>query len=120
MSSSDTEVPFDFSAWRRSSSMDPFATILPLSRTRQRVDILDTIGTFCSTTTVREPFVAIDLLDVVGDLLHEHGHDPVRGFVQEQDLGFGHHGPRDREHLLLSAAHRAGPLLGPLSARRGK
>src|SRR5690606_38571239 len=51
---------------------------------------------------------------LTGDLGREaHG-----GFVQDEDLRFGHQRPPHRDHLLLPARHRRGLLVGALAQHR--
>src|SRR6266540_3716636 len=51
-------------------------------------------------------------------LLHEHGREPGRRFVEEEQLRLGHEGPTDRAHLLLAPRHAAGELAAALAQAR--
>src|SRR5215475_1237564 len=56
----------------------------------------------------------VDLADDAEDLLHEHGGEPERRFVEEHQRRLGHERAPDREHLLLTAAERPRQLGPPL------
>src|SRR4051794_17810651 len=50
--------------------------------------------------------------------LDEERRQAERRLVEDQQAGFGHQAAADREHLLLAAAHRAGPLALALGEAR--
>src|SRR6185295_17254895 len=56
--------------------------------------------------------------DDVEDVLDQLGGETERRLVQQHDLGPRHERPPDRQHLLLTARQRAGPLLGPRGQHR--
>ncbi len=56
--------------------------------------------------------------DDVADLRDHAGHQPLGGFVEENDLGLQHHGPRDGQHLLLAAGEGPARLIAALAQAR--
>ena len=57
-------------------------------------------------------------LERLGDLGHEQGREPLRRLVDEQQLVLVQQRARDRDHLLLPARERAGPLRAALGELR--
>src|SRR5689334_21453005 len=55
-----------------------------------------------------EPFALVQLADDAEDLRDEERREPERRLVEQQQPGAEHQRPREREHLLLAAAERAG------------
>src|SRR6267143_5286165 len=66
----------------------------------------------------REPVAFLQLPDLVDRMDHEDGREAHRRLVDQEDLGRGHQGAGEREHLLLAAAHAAGKLPAPLGENR--
>src|SRR5262245_34018999 len=62
--------------------------------------------------------LGVDLLDDLEDLAHEEGSEAEGGLVEEEELGLGHEGPPDHEHLLLAAAQVARELVAALHQTR--
>src|SRR3954453_18667286 len=58
----------------------------------------------------RRPLL-VDLADDLVDLVDDHGRQPERRLVEQQQARAGHQRPAHREHLLLAAGHRAALLL---------
>src|SRR2546428_8346627 len=59
----------------------------------------------------RRPPLLVDLADDVEDLAHEQRREPERRLVQQQELGQGHEGAADDEHLLLASTQVARDLV---------
>src|SRR5215510_12332257 len=57
----------------------------------------------------------LELADLRDHPGHEDRGQPHRGLVDQEDLRRRHERARDREHLLLAAAHAAGQLTAPLA-----
>src|SRR4030095_6454111 len=66
----------------------------------------------------RRPPLGIDLLDDLEDLADEERRKPERGLVEEHQLGLGHEGAPDHEHLLLAAAQIPRELTAALHQAR--
>src|SRR5262245_66644881 len=60
----------------------------------------------------------LELLDLLDHAGHQHRREPPRWLIDEQDTWRWHQGARDRQHLLLAAAHRARKLRAPLGEAR--
>src|SRR5262249_26763624 len=58
----------------------------------------------------RRPALDVDLADDVEDLAQEQGREPECRLVKQEELGPGHEGAADDEHLLLTAAQVSGDL----------
>ena len=60
-----------------------------------------------------ELVLVLELLDLVDGTAHQHGRETDRRLVDQQDARVEHQRARQRQHLLLAAAHRAGELVAP-------
>src|SRR5579862_3606284 len=61
-----------------------------------------------------EAFLFVQLADDPEQLRHQHGRQPERRLVQQQELRSEHERTRERQHLLLTAAQRPGLLTAAL------
>jgi hypothetical protein len=59
----------------------------------------------------RQSVIAIEVTELCEQLAGHEGGQTQRGLVEQQQAGTGHHCPRQRQHLLLAAAHAAGLLV---------
>src|SRR5262245_6743759 len=58
----------------------------------------------------RQPALAPDAVDRLEDLLDDARPQPLRGLVEQEQIGPGHQPAAQRQHLLLAARQRAGEL----------
>ncbi len=66
----------------------------------------------------REIVVVLELLDGVDGAAHQKRRQTDRGLVDQKDAGIEHERARQRQHLLLAAAHGAGKLAFALGQAR--
>src|SRR5581483_6037432 len=62
----------------------------------------------------RHPLLAVQVAQDAEQLLRDERRETERRFVEQHQAGPPHERPRDREHLLLAAAHAARRLRAPL------
>src|SRR5450631_2546749 len=66
----------------------------------------------------REAAAFLEAADLVDGAAHQEGRQAHRGLVDQQDLRLRHEGARERQHLLLAAAHAPRELLRSRSEYR--
>src|SRR5579885_2633499 len=64
--------------------------------------------------------VGVEGGDDLADLRDYARHQPFGRLVEQDDLGFEHHRPGDRQHLLFAAREGAAELVAPLGEAREK
>ena len=102
-----------------SSSAEPGRDDRARSRARSRVPRCSSARpAFCSTTSIESPSLAVELAERAEQLLGDERREPERRLVEQHELRARHQRPRDREHLLLAAAHAARLLVAPLAEAR--
>ena len=95
-------------------ALGPDSATRPTSSTYAVCASCSAMCAFCSTTSTVRPFGVVQVLDDAEDLRHEQRREAERRLVEQQQPRALHERAREREHLLLAAAERAGLLVAPL------